>query len=98
MKKNGSNSNFDRKENAPRKLDDDIFYGLDLDDDQKHFRDAIWNLEKIAIICNSKAGTGKTTIALGVANLLVQYGLYDKIVYIISPTQEQRQGFLQRGY
>jgi phosphate starvation-inducible protein PhoH len=92
--KNNSNSNFDRKENAPLKLDDDIFYGLELDDDQKHFRDAIWNPEKIAIICNSKAGTGKTTIALGVANMLVQYGLYDKITYIISPTQEQRQGFL----
>ena len=92
--KNNSNSNFDRKESAPRQLDDDIFYGLELDDDQKHFRDAIWNPEKIAIICNSKAGTGKTTIALAVANLLVQYGFYDKITYIISPTQEQRQGFL----
>ena len=92
--KNNLNSNFDRKESAPEFLDDDIFYGLDLDDDQKHFRDAIWNPEKIAIICNSKAGTGKTTIALGVANLLYQYGFYNKITYIISPTQEQRQGFL----
>ena len=92
--KNTCNSNFDRKENAPRELDDDIFYGLQLDEDQKHFRDAIWNPEKIAVICNSKAGTGKTTIALGVANLLIQYGFYDKITYIISPTQEQRQGFL----
>lgn len=92
--KNNSNTNFDRKEKAPKTLDNNMFYGLDLDEDQKHFRDAIWNLEKIAIICNSKAGTGKTTIALGVANLLVQYGFYDKITYIISPTQEQRQGFL----
>ena len=93
MKKSNAVINFNRKENVPQKLDDDIFYGLDLDEDQKYFRDAIWNLEKIAVICNAKAGTGKTTIALGVANLLVQFGLFDKITYIISPTQEQRQGF-----
>ena len=94
MKKSNTVLNFNRKENVPQKLDDDIFYGLDLDEDQKHFRDSIWNSEKIAVICNAKAGTGKTTIALAVANLLVQYGLYDKITYIISPTQEQRQGYL----
>ena len=88
-----SYNNFDRKD-APANLKDHIFYGLSLDNDQQDFRDAIWDPEKIAIICNSKAGTGKTTIALGVANLLVQYGLYDKILYIISPTQEERQGYL----
>ena len=82
--------NFD----IPDNLDDHMFYGLTLDEEQKNFRDAIWDKEKIVVICNSKAGTGKTTIALGVANLLVQYGLYDGIVYIMSPTQEQRQGFL----
>lgn len=90
-----NNSTFDNnKKDAPLNLDNHIFYGLILDDDQKKFRDAIWNSEKISIICNAKAGTGKTTIALGVANLLVQYGLYNKIVYIVSPTQEQRQGYL----
>lgn len=94
MKNKNNINNFDRKEVIPETLDDHIFYGLNLDDDQKHFRDTIWNSEKIAIICNAKSGTGKTTIALGVANMLVQYGLYDKITYIISPTQEQRQGFL----
>ena len=71
-----------------------MYYGLDLDDDQRYFVNSIWDLKKIAIICNAKAGTGKTTLALGVANLLYQYGLYDRITYIISPTQEQRQGFL----
>lgn len=94
MKKTNSTTNYNGKENVPQELDDDIFYGLELDNDQKHFKNAIWNSEKTAIICNAKAGTGKTTIALGVANMLVQYGLYDKITYIVSPTQEQRQGFL----
>ena len=80
MKKSGNN-NLIRKEDVPVDLTEHIFYGLILDEDQKKFRDAIWNSEKIAIICNSKAGTGKTTIALGVANLLYSYGLYNGICY-----------------
>ena len=96
MSKNlSSNNNFNiKKEDIPRTLEDSIFYGIPLDDEQKVFRDSIWNPEKLIIACNAKAGTGKTTIALGVANLLVQYGLYDGIIYIASPTQEQRQGYL----
>ena len=94
MKNKSNNNNFDRKEDIPQNLNDHIFYGFDLDNDQRHFINAVWDPEKIAIICNAKAGTGKTTLSLGVANLLYQYGLYDRITYIISPTQEQRQGFL----
>ena len=80
--------------NIPETLTDHIFYGLKVDPEQKIFRDAIWDKNKIAVICNAKAGTGKTTIAVGVANLLYQYGLYNGIIYIVSPVMEQRQGFL----
>lgn len=83
--------------NIPDTLEDEIFYGLVLDEEQKIFRDAIWNPEKIAVLCNAKAGSGKTLISIGVANLLVQYGLYDGIVYIVSPVMEQRQGYLPGG-
>lgn len=79
---------------VPESLQNHIFYGLKLDEEQKIFRDAIWDKEKIAVICNAKAGTGKTTIAVAVANLLYHYGLYDGIVYIVSPVMEQRQGYL----
>lgn len=79
---------------APKTLEDSIFYGLVLDENQKKFRDAIYDPEKLVILCNAKAGTGKTTIALGVANILVEYGFYDGIVYIASPTMEQKQGYL----
>jgi predicted ribonuclease YlaK len=82
------------KIDAPRTLDDHPFYGLKLDEDQKNFRDAIWNPEKLIVFCNAKAGTGKTLIATATANLLVQYGRYDGIVYISSPTQEGKLGFL----
>lgn len=78
----------------PATLEDHPFYGIQLDDDQKAFRDAIWNPEKLIVFCNAKAGSGKTLVAVATANLLVQYGLYDGIVYVVSPTQEARSGFL----
>lgn len=79
----------------PENLDNHPFYGLELDDEQKAFRDAIWSKDKPIVFCNARAGTGKTTIATGVANLLVKYGRYDGIVYISSPCQEEKQGYLK---
>ncbi len=51
--------------------------------------------EKLIVFCNAKAGTGKTLIATATANLLYQYGRCNGIVYIASPTQEQKQGYLK---
>ena len=79
---------------APVTLNGHHFNGLKLDDEQIAFRDAIWNPEKLIVFCNARAGTGKSLIATATANLLVQYGKYDGIVYIASPTQEQKQGYL----
>ena len=78
----------------PEKLDTEMFYGMQLDDEQKKFAEAIWNPDIDIIFVNAKAGTGKTTIATGVANMLVLYGLYDGIVYIMSPYGERKQGYL----
>lgn len=89
--KNKQNVN---KLDVPDTLDDCLFYGMRLDEEQKELRDAIWNKDKLVVFCNAKAGTGKTMVSVGVANLLVQYKLYKGIVYIASPTQEQIQGFL----
>lgn len=81
--------------NVPETLENYPFYGLILDDEQQAFRDAIWSQNKDIIFCNSRAGTGKTTVALGVANLLVQYKQFEKIIYICSPCgNESRMGFL----
>ena len=79
---------------APKTLSDSLFYGLSLDEEQKVFRDAIWNYDKLIVFANACAGTGKTTIATGVANLLVKYRRYKGIVYIVAPTQEEKQGYL----
>ena len=58
---------------VPETLDNHPFYGLELDEEQEKFRDAIWSNDKPIVFCNAKAGTGKTTIATGVADLRVKY-------------------------
>lgn len=86
-----------RQENyndPPQTLSEHLFYGFKLDADQTYFRDCIWNPEKKIIFCNAKAGTGKTQMAFATANLLVEHGFYDGIVYIVSPYGEAKQGFL----
>ena len=80
--------------NAPKTLEHHPFYGIELDDEQKAFRDAIWDPKNLIVFANAKAGTGKTLIAVATANLMVQYGLYDGIVYVVSPVQEERSGYL----
>lgn len=79
---------------VPATLEDHPFYGMVLNEEQKVFAEAIWNPEKLIVFCDSKAGTGKTTVAVGVANMLVQYGLYDGIVYIAAPVQEEKLGYM----
>lgn len=79
---------------APRVIDDRPFYSFVLDEDQKKFVNAILNPNNTVIFCNAKAGTGKTTLAMGTANILVQHGEYDGIVYICSAYGEGKQGYL----
>lgn len=78
----------------PMVLNRDMFYGMRLDDEQYDFASAIWSPDKDIIFCNSCAGTGKTTVAVGVANMLVQYGDFRQIVYIMFPYGERKQGWL----
>lgn len=87
-------TNQPNKISYPEKLPDDQFYGMILDKDQIKLKDAIWSDDTILVIVDAKAGTGKTTVAVGVANLLVHYGRYDGIVYIASPVNEIKQGYL----
>ena len=79
---------------VPQVLDDSMFYGLELDDEQRLFRDSIWDTNHLIVFCNAKAGSGKTLIATATGNLMVEYGLYHGLVYICSPYGEDRQGFL----
>lgn len=78
----------------PKMLEKFPFYGYELDDEQLLFANSIWDSDKDIVFCNAKAGTGKTFVATGVANMLVKYGFYKGIVYIMSPYGERKQGWL----
>lgn len=82
------------KSDIPDDLSEHPFYGIELDEEQKIFANAIWNPNIDIVFCNAKAGSGKSLVATGVANLLVQYGMFDSIVYIMSPYGERKQGWL----
>lgn len=70
------------------------FYGLQLDEEQLAFANAVWDPDIDIVFVDAKAGCGKTLIAVGVANMLVQYGFYDELIYIMSPYGERKQGWL----
>ena len=69
---------------TPKTIDDRPFYHLSLDKDQKKFVNAVLNPDNTIIFVNARAGTGKTTLAIGAANLLYLHNEYDGIVYICS--------------
>lgn len=81
----------------PARQNQHQFYGIKVDPEQERFRDLIWDKAKLIIFCDAKAGTGKTTIAIATANLLVRYGLYEKVFYIVSPCNEDKVGMLPGG-
>ena len=81
---------------SKNELPKNVFYGMELDDEQVAFVEAIRDLSKTIVFCDAPAGTGKTTLAMGAANILVQdkRNELDGIVYIVSPYGEQKQGYL----
>lgn len=78
----------------PATLSDELFYGIRLDEKQVELANAIWSQDNDIIFVNAKAGTGKTTVSIGVANMLVGYKRFSSLIYIMSPYGESVQGFL----
>jgi len=73
-----------------------LSFDFDLDEQQVAFVEAIRSDRKTIVFCNAAAGTGKTTLAIGAANMLVKdkRNELDGIVYIVSPYGEGKQGYL----
>jgi predicted ribonuclease YlaK len=64
----------------------EMFYGLKLTDEQRQYVDSIFDNQ--LTIVNAKAGTGKTTLAVGAAKILNQ-----PLYYIFSPVEEDALGY-----
>ena len=77
----------------PQSLKDHIFFGMQLDPEQEAFREAIWNPDVDIVFCDAKAGSGKTTIAVATAILMIDYHLYEELVYVMHSVGDA-QGFL----
>jgi len=46
---------------AKKKVTDEtLFYGLELNEEQRAFHDALFDTDKQVVICNATAGAGKT--------------------------------------
>lgn len=82
------------KPEPPETLDGHPFYGIKPDKEQRILMDSIWSKDIDIVMVNAASGSGKTTITTAVANLLVQYGVYDNIVYMMCPYGEKKQGWL----
>jgi PhoH-like ATPase len=63
-----------------------MFYGLELTEEQRIYADSIH--DNRMTIANAKAGTGKTTIAVGCAKILKR-----DLYYVFSPVEEGKMGF-----
>lgn len=97
-RKSTSRANTDAKQekhDPPQTLKDHPFFGLKLDEEQESFRDAIWSDNYDIVFCNSKSGTGKTTLAVATSMLLYEYGKYSGVIYVAAGgVHEWKQGLL----
>lgn len=76
-----------KKDVAPETLKNSTFFkrlSFTLTEEQKHFRDEIYKKDNKIIFVNAKAGSGKTAIAIATACAMIEYGLYDEILYCFS--------------
>lgn len=65
-------------------------YAEKLTDEQREYVDAIWDYQFVA--CNAPAGSGKTMLAVMMAKVLQR-----DLIYVFSPVEEGRLGFLPGG-
>ena len=79
---------------AKKSLENDIFYGFILNEDQEKFRDAIMSNEYNFILADATAGSGKTLLAVACANILVNTNKsYKAAVYIFPTVEESSLGY-----
>jgi phosphate starvation-inducible PhoH-like protein len=70
----------------PLPKESELFYGLKLTDEQREYVDSIFDNQ--LTIVNAKAGTGKTTLAVGAAKIIAK-----PLYYIFAPVEEDALGY-----
>lgn len=76
-----------------KKKNDDIFYGLTLNEEQEAFKEAVMSDQNGVIVVDATAGSGKTLIAVACANILCKTGKYKSAVYIFPTVEEASLGY-----
>lgn len=72
-----------------------MFFGLRerMTSEQEDYLQALMNPEVQIVIVNAKAGTGKTTLAVGAAKLLIAQKKYQELFYTFAPVEEDSMGY-----
>lgn len=70
-----------------------MFFGLNLTDEQEQFRSAIMGNDYDIIFVDALSGTGKTTIAVACAKLLVSKKRFNSLLYSFSCVEEHKLGY-----
>lgn len=65
-----------------------LFYGLKLTDEQTGYSNSI--IDKLVTFCQARAGSGKTTVAVGTAKIMLDMYQHLKEVHYIFPTVEEK--------
>lgn len=75
--------------------DDSMFFGLraTMTDEQEEYVQALMDPNINLVIVNAKAGTGKTTLAVGAAKILVAEKKYKELFYTFAPVEEESMGY-----
>jgi phosphate starvation-inducible protein PhoH len=94
MARKRTRPNFELEPPSSFTRDPMSFYGIQLDEKQLEYANSIWSSDYDIIFVNAKAGTGKTTVAVGVADMLHGWNYFSNVVYIMSPYGESKQGYL----
>lgn len=64
-----------------------------LSEEQKEFAENIYDKDSKIIFCDSVAGTGKTTVAVATACAMLEFGMYEQIIYVFAPIGFDNIGF-----
>lgn len=78
-----------------RRYEKSMFFGLKerMTDEQDVYVKALLDPNIKLVTVNAKAGTGKTTLAVAAAKLLVDSKAYKDLTYVFAPVEENQMGF-----